>query len=133
MIEPQSIESIYSEELYSIPTRPVIVLTKAWNDLSDGERDQLQKITTALRQRIHPLLGLDSLSIISVLSLDLSKWKQRPKTILYFGPPVKGLNYYEVIEASNTRMVLSESLAELIPNETARGRLWQALKMLFSS
>ncbi len=126
------IESVYTEELYRIPARATIVITKPWIDLKDDEKEQLSKITEALRQRINPKLGLAAFSIVSVSSLDLSTWIEKPDTLIYFGPAIKGLSFYELIQAEGTKMVLSESLADLIPNEASRAKLWQGLRQLFS-
>jgi len=102
-------------------------------DLKETEKELLSKITEVLRQRIDPKLGLTSFAIVSVPSLDLSTWIERPERVIYFGPAIKGLNPYEVIQADRTKMVLSENLADLIPNEASRSKLWQALQQLFSS
>ena len=132
-MENDYLESVYEEELYRIPARTTLVITKPWADLKEEEKEQLSKITEALRQRIHPKLSLVALAIRSVSSLDLSTWTEKPDRLIYFGPSIKGLSTYEVIQAGGTKMVLSESLADLIPNEGSRTKLWQALKQLFSS
>ena len=127
------LESVYTEELYRIPAKTTIVITQPWADLRLPEKEQLSKITEALRQRIHPKLNMVSFAIVSVASLDLSTWVEKPDRLIYFGPAIKGLSTYEVIEAGGTKMVLSESLADLIPNEASRTKLWQALRQLFSA
>jgi|SRR5882762_6938846 len=127
------LESVYAEELYRIPAKTTIVITQPWADLKESEKEQLKKITEALRQRIHPKLSMVSFAIVSVSSLDLSTWTEKPNRLIYFGPAIKGLSAYEVIQADGTKMVLSESLADLIPNEASRTKLWQALRQLFSS
>jgi hypothetical protein len=126
------LENIYTEDLYWLPAKTTIVITQPWADLKEEEKEQLSKITEALRQRIHPKLSLAAFAIVSVASLDLSSWVEKPDTLIYFGPAIKGLSIYEVIQAGGTKMVLSESLADLIPNEASRTKLWQALKQLFT-
>ena len=126
-------ESVYTEDLYLLPDKNCIVITKPWLELSEPETEQLSKITEVLRQRISPKLGLDSFQIVYTSSLDLSTWHKKPKRLIYFGSSVKGLSNFEMIEAGATKMVLSESLADLITNESSRQRLWIALKQLFSS
>jgi hypothetical protein len=127
------LESVYTEELYRIPAKTTIVITQPWTDLKEEEKERLTKITEELRQRIHPKLRLDAFAIVSVASLDLSAWIEKPDRLIYFGPSIKGLSPYEVIQAGGTKMVLSESLGDLIPNEASRAKLWLALKQLFSS
>jgi hypothetical protein len=131
-MENDYLESLYAEELYRIPPKTTIVITQPWSDLKEEEKEQLAKITEALRQRIHPRLSLVALAIVSVSSLDLSTWVEKPDRLIYFGPAIKGLTNYELIQADGTQMVLSESLADLIPNEASRTKLWQALRQLFS-
>jgi hypothetical protein len=132
-MENDYLESVYTEDLYRIPAKTTIVITQPWTDLKEEEKEQLSKITEALRQRIHPKLSLAAFAIVSVISLDLSTWKEKPDALIYFGLAIKGLSTYEVIQADSTKMVLSESLADLIPNEASRTRLWQALRQLFTA
>ena len=127
------LETLYTEELYSISPRTTIVITLPWNDLKKEEKDQLTKISEALRQRINPRLGLEAFRIVYTPTLDLSQWSEKPKRLIYFGPPIKGLNFYEVIEAGFSKMVLSESLSQLVPDEASRSKLWIALKQLFAN
>jgi hypothetical protein len=130
-MENDFLETVYTEELYRIPVRTTIVITHPWEALKDEEKEQLTKITEALRKHVHPKLNLTAFTVVSVASLDLSTWNERPGRLIYFGPPIKGLAYYEVIRAGDTAMVLSESLADLIPNEASRAKLWVALKQFF--
>ena len=125
-------DDIYTEELYQIPTPVTVVLTKAWSDISSAEKELLTKITEALRQRISPKLGLQSFRVVHVPAFDLSTWQEKPEKLIYLGPAIKGFSLYEVIQAGNTKIVFADSLADLIPNEANRTKLWQALKQLFS-
>lgn len=126
-------ESLYTEDLYLLPPKTRIVITKPWDELTGPEKEQLTKITDALRQRINPKLSLDAFQISYTPALDLSTWHEKPEKLIYFGPPIRGLNYFELIETGSSKMVLSESLSELIANEGSRQKLWVALKQLFSA
>jgi hypothetical protein len=126
-------DSIFTEDLYQFTPKVTLVITQAWNELTTEDKIQLTKITETLRQRIDPKLNLQAFRVVAAPSLDLSTWPEKPERLIYFGPPVKGLSYYEMIEVNNTRMVLSEALRDLAPNEAARGKLWVALKQLFAS
>lgn len=126
-------ESLYTEDLYLLPPKTRIVITKPWDELTGPEKEQLTKITDALRQRISPKLSLDAFQISYTPALDLSTWHEKPKKLIYFGPPIRGLNYFELLETGSSKMVLSESLSELIANEGSRQKLWVALKQLFSA
>jgi hypothetical protein len=133
MSENLIFESIYTEDLYQLPSKTQIIITKPWSELSEAETEQLTKITEALRQRINPKLKLDAFQVVYTPILDLSTWIEKPQRLIYFGPAIKGLNYFELIETGLTKMVLSESLSDLITNEASRQKLWIALKQLFSA
>lgn len=133
MSENLIFESIYTEDLYRLPSKTQIIITKLWSEMSEAETEQLKKITEALRQRINPTLSLDAFQVMYTPSLDLSTWIEKPERLIYFGPAIKGLNYFELIETGLTKMVLSESLSDLITNEASRQKLWVALKQLFST
>ncbi len=124
-------ETLFTEELYKVSPKTVIVITTPWPDLKKEERDQLLKITEALRQRIDASLGLHAFRMVYVEALELSDWSERPSKLIYFGQGIKGLSPYELIQAGSTKMVLSEPLADLIPREAARAKLWLALQQLF--
>jgi hypothetical protein len=126
-------ESLYTEDLYQLPSKTQVVITTPWHELTEAEKEQLTKITEALRQRINPQLSLDAFQVVYTPSLDLSTWVEKPERLIYFGAATKGLNYFELIETGSTKMVLSESLANLIANEASRQKLWVALKQLFST
>lgn len=126
-------ESLYTEDLYLLPPKTRIVITKPWDELTGPEKEQLTKITDALRQRINPKLSLDAFQISYTPALDLSTCNEKPEKLIYFGPTIRGLNYFELIETGSSKMVLSESLSELIANEGSRQKLWVALKQLFSA
>ncbi len=133
MSENLIFESLYTEDLYQLPPKTQVIITKPWGELSEAEKEQLTKITEALRQRISSTLNLDAFQVVYTPALDLSAWLEKPQRLIYFGPAIKGLNYFELIETESTKMVLSESLLELIANEGSRQKLWTALKQLFSA
>ena len=127
------VDQLFTEELYSIkPVRTAVILTKAWYELTHEEKEQLQKISDALRQRISPRLSIDAFTVIHQPQLDINLLATQPQEVIYFGPPIKGLNYYELIEAKQVKMVLSESLNDLLANDQSRQKLWKALQQLFT-
>ena len=119
-------DSIFSEQLFSIRLQPTIVLSQPWEKIGNDERVLLSKILGAIK------LSIDSVTIKYQPSLDISSWIQKPKHLIFFGDPVKGLQQYEAIEANGVSIVTSESLSDLLKNDTSRKRLWQALKVQFS-
>lgn len=128
------LEQTYSEELFRIkPHRTTVIITKAWSDVSYAEKEQLQKISDAIKLRISPQLNMDAFQIVHQPVFDINALANQPKEVIYFGPPIKGLSNYELIEANQVKMVLSESLEDLISNDIARQKLWKVLQQLFAS
>ena len=119
-------ESIYREQLFSVSMPPTVIVNQPWEKITSEERTLLSKILGALR------LSLDSVLVKHHTTLDLSHWIQKPKHLIYFGDPVKGIKQYEVIEANGVSIVTSESLSDLQKNDASRKKLWQALKQQFS-
>lgn len=119
-------ESLFSDQLFAVPSRPVIVINQPWEKIGPEERILLSKILAAIK------LSIDAVTIKSQTSLDISSWPQKPKSLIYFGDPVKGILQYEVIEANGVSVVASENLKDLLKNDAARKKLWQALKVQFA-
>lgn len=127
-------DQTFTEELYRIkPVSTFVVTTTPWDDLKLEETEQLQKISDALRQRIRPSLSIDAFQVIHQPHLDINLLPRKPKELIYFGPPIKGLNYYELIEANEVKMVLSESVSDLMKDDQSRQKLWKALQQLFAA
>lgn len=121
-----SINAIYTEELYSIAAQPTVILTKPWAEVQPAEREQLSKILTALK------LSLERVTILYQAKLDLAALIIKPERVIYFGPLPAGLTHYEFMEAQGIALVASEGLDQLLTNDPARKKLWAALKQLFS-
>jgi len=125
-MESALFESVFAEQLYSVEVAPTIVITQPWEKTSVEERVLLSKILQALK------LSVDSVTIKYQKTFDLSGWIQKPKQVIYFGDPVKGLAQYEVVEANGVSIVISESLRDLLQSDPSRKKLWQALKKQFT-
>lgn len=128
------LEQTFSEELFRIkPHRTTVIITKIWTDLSYAEKEQLQKISDAIKQRISPQLSIDAFQVVYQPVFDINSLANQPKEVIYFGQPIKGLSNYELIEANHVKMVLSESLEDLISNDQAKQKLWKAIQQLFAA
>lgn len=125
-ISPVLIEAIFPEGLFEVTPAPAIILDQPWTRITTAERALLEKILAAIRQSVN------SVTMKHQDSLDLARWSDKPRHVIYFGNPVKGVPLYEMIEADGVTIVASESLSQLSTNEDARKKLWQALKKQFS-
>lgn len=118
-------EYIFSEEVYQLAAKPVVVVNKPWREVSVDESTLLSKILAAIK------LSLDSVNIVYQSQLDVTQFSFKPKAVICFGSGAKGLALYEPIEANQVSIVLSESLTDLLKNDASRKFLWQALKKQF--
>jgi DNA polymerase III psi subunit len=121
-----SASTIFTEELYRIAPRPVVILTKPWPAVLPAEIEQLSKILSALK------LSLERVTILYQQKFDFTSLVIKPERVIYFGPLPAGLTHYECIEAQGVKIVASEDLGQLLTNDPARKRLWIALKQLFA-
>lgn len=121
-----TLNTLFTEELYQIRPLPVVIITKPWPEVQPAEREQLSKILVALK------LSLDSVTVLHQSKLDLAALTTKPERVIYFGALPAGLTHYECIDAQGIALVASEDLSQLITNDPARKKLWTALKQLFS-
>ena len=119
-------DSIFTEELFALSPPPAIIIDQPWESVTSSERLLLEKILAAVKQ------SFNSISIHQQVSLDLSHWVEKPKQVIYFGKPVKGVPSYEVVEANGVAIVAADRLSDLSQNDEARKKLWQALRKQFS-
>ena len=117
--------TIYTEEVYSIPIPVVIVIGVPWSELADDQLQLLSKILQAVR------LSIESVRVIFQPGFDSSAWQEKPSKVIAFVEPKKGINSYEVIQTGAMAIVFSDPLAQLIADEAGKRKLWSALKSLF--
>ena len=125
MEEVTIFKTIHPEEVYSVPPPVTIVIGVPWSELKQGHRELLSKILLAVKHSI------DSVRIVHQSMLDLSAWVEKPTHLIAFLSPPKGLAPYEVIQADETSLVISDPFEILIEDEAAKRKLWVALKALF--
>jgi hypothetical protein len=120
------LETIFQEDIYSIPAPLLIVLAKPWEELSEAELDTLSKMLKAIK------LSLASVQIIVRTEFDKNDLSVfSPTRILAFGASLSTpFKYYENINSENTSIIISESLDQL--DDQKKKSLWIALKDMFS-
>src|SRR6185436_11364260 len=102
---PVETENTFQEELYAIPSKPVIVIPSSWNTFSEGEKALLEKILASVRHT------LNHVSVISTNKLDVLQWKNKPSQVIAFGIEAPGLSKHELIETQNIKLIVTVSLA----------------------
>lgn len=115
----------YIEEVYWAPLMTTVVIPCSWNEVKEEQRQLLSRILQAVN------LSLESVRIMYQQSLDLSSWSEKPKRLIAFVTPPKGLSLYETVQVGKTSMIFSDPLDILNTDDTAKRKLWSALKTLF--
>jgi len=120
------LEYIFTEEIYSLPTPVLVILSKHWEELSEDELTTLSRLLQAVKQ------SLASVQVIIKKEFSLDEFSVlSPKRILAFGSALKSSNaMYETISVGETSVIVSESLDQL--DDTKKKSLWTALKVMFS-
>lgn len=116
-------QSLYPEELYRIPGKVVIVLSKPWDEISPDEKTQLSKILTALKLTLASVQVVQCQSIEALLPLSPSK-------VIAFGTLLKpDARYYESTTYEGISLIHADSLNQL--DDAKKKTLWLALKGMF--
>lgn len=120
------LETIFQEDIYSIPAALLIVIAKPWDELSETEIDTLSKMLKAIK------LSLASVQVITRKEFDVSELAVfAPSRVLAFGASLTmPFNHYENINSNGISIIISESLDEL--DDQKKKSLWTALRAMFS-
>jgi hypothetical protein len=125
MEQAGAMSTIYQEEVYSIATPVTVILDKPWKDIQLDQRHLLAKILQAVK------LSPEGVRIIHMPSFDVSDLREKPKRMIAFMAPPKGLALYEVILTGEASMVFSDNLETLVRDDAAKRNLWNVLKTFF--
>lgn len=126
MSQPASIlESLYQEEVYRIPSRVLIILSGAWEDLQEEDRTVLTKMLAAVK------LSLASVQIITKKEFAISDLASfAPSKVLAFGARLQpASSLYEKLVIDGVPVILAEDLRSL--DDAKKKSLWGALRVMF--
>ena len=123
----QEFEILFTEGLYKIPKPLAIALDRPWHTLSGKEIEFLSKIATSVR------LSLARIQIIDSQYPPFENWMDKPDKMVGFGIAMQGAGLYELATIPPTRLVLADSLPQLMEQESLKKKLWIALQQLIAS
>ena len=95
MTQTYPLENLYSEELYNIPPKVLIVISKPWSEIQEDEKTLLGKILSAVK------LSLSSVQIINRAEFGVADFNAyRPACIIAFGATLKNSTkmYEKIVE-----------------------------------
>src|SRR5688572_21369184 len=127
MTQTHPLENLYSEELYSLPPKVLIVISKPWSQIQEAEKTLLGKILSAVK------LSLSSVQIINRAEFVVADFGAfRPNCIVAFGAILKNsTKMYEKIMNEQTAIVVADELHQL--DDLRKRNLWLTLKQVFHS
>jgi DNA polymerase III psi subunit len=118
-------EVLFTEELYHIQGKTIVVSSDPWDKVSEGSRALLQKILQAVG------LSIESVTIIHQASLDVTRIAGPPSRVIFFGI-AEGRNSYEPFSLGPAQVISAPPLDQLLNDSSAKQKLWAGLKALFS-
>jgi hypothetical protein len=118
--------TLFTEEVYQIGKKTVVIISDPWDSIGDSDRSLLQKILQAVG------LSTDAVTIVYQPTLDLSSIRENASRVIYFGTPVSGLTPFEPSKIDDLPLICSPSLEQLQADASSKQKLWAGLKVLFS-
>jgi hypothetical protein len=127
MTQTNALENLYSEELYNIPPKVLVVISKPWSEIQEDEKTLLGKILGSVK------LSLSSVQIINREEFGLDDFNiYRPAYIIAFGATLKNsTKMYEKIISERAAIVVADELRQL--DDARKRTLWLTLKEVFHS
>ena len=126
MSQSNTLENLFQEELYVLPSPLLIILSKPWPSLSVDELSTLSRMLNAVK------LSLASVQVIVRKDFSVEELSAySPNRVLAFGAALQSsATLYENITIDGASIILSESLDEL--DDAKKKSLWIALKKMFN-
>ena len=123
----ETILHAFTEELYSLTKKPIILIPISWSNLTPGEIELLQKILRSIKR------NMDGVNILFRPKIDLEEVKiYSPSAILSFGSDVKQIpNTNELEYWDGIPCIKTNSLGSISDEE--KTKLWSALQQAFLS
>jgi len=127
MTQTYPLENLYAEELYNLPPKVLIVISKPWSQIQEDEKTLLGKILSAVK------LSLSSVQIINRAEFVVADFGAfRPNCIVAFGAILKNsTKMYEKVTDDQTAIVVADELRHL--DDIRKRNLWLTLKEVFHS
>lgn len=119
------VQSLYQEDLYRIPGKVLIVLSKDWTSVTADEQTTLTKMLAALRLNLAmvQIVTRQKFSIDDVAPLS-------PAKVLSFGlAPTEAPNLYEFTQVNGLPVLSAEAIDKL--DDAKKKTLWLELRKMF--
>lgn len=117
--------SIFTEELYQLPERVIVLIPEPWDRLAEADQLLLTRILGSVK------LSLSGVQVIAATSFSLDEAHAfAPGRILSFGVDVAEVSSkYEVVPAGNALVIVADAVDKL--DDASKKILWLALRQAF--
>ncbi len=118
-------EYIFSEDLYRIGGKFMVLIPVPWEALTKAEKNLLTKVLESIRK------SLSAVYILTANHADLSLIRNfNPAFVLSFGVPINEVDrHYQLIRLNNTEVISADRLHEI--DQARKEKLWPLLKGRF--
>jgi hypothetical protein len=122
MTQTPPLQYLYSEEIYKVSPKLLIVIDKPWSNVTNDEKILLDKILKALKQ------SLASVQIQTRREFSIEDFKVfTPSFVLAFGSKLRNSDkMYEEIQMDGTSIVVADDLDQL--DDVRKRNLWLTLR-----
>jgi hypothetical protein len=119
------LENLYSEELYQVPAKVMVVIPKPWKEITEEERTVLSKMLVAVK------LSMAAVHVVTRSHFSLEDFKAFPfQKVLAFGSTFSGSSkLHEHLSENGASVILADALGQL--DDAKKKSLWQALRQMF--
>jgi len=126
-LQREILEQTFTEDLYSIPGKVLVLLPHSWAALSPDEVELLTKILGSVK------LKIAQVQTLSRETFDLTELNVfNPQSILSFGSKIKQIkNPYQVTDWNGTKVIEADALGTF--DDTKKKQLWAALQEILKS
>lgn len=117
--------TLFTEDLYKLKPRVLVLIPSPWEDVSEGDQLLLSRILSSVKlslasvQMVHaPSFSIDEASVFGA------------RTILSFGVTIKDVNRrYEATRIGDTDVVVADTIGAL--DDVNKKNLWTSLRQVF--
>lgn len=125
-LQREVIEQTFTEYLYKIPGRVIILVPQVWSSLNPKEIELLSKILGAVK------LTMAQVQLLIKEKVDLTELQVfNPPVVLSFGSKIKQVNTPYQVNTWNGAQVLEADMLGAF-DEAKKKQLWTALRALFN-
>jgi hypothetical protein len=125
MMDATLVNQTFSEDLYQLPARVLVVIPSTWETVSDSEQQLLARILGSVK------LSLAAVQIVHAPTFSVEEAIiYQAKTILSFGVALAGVSRpYEAVSIGDVSVIVADAMDAL--DDAKKKNLWAALRLVF--